>query len=328
MIKQVILNRLSKIGQVKKYYSGIATIFMLHRVSPLENNKLLPNENMKISPEFLDKLIMELIANGYEFISLDRLYQILQNKEKVKKKIIFTLDDGYKDNYTIAYPIFKKHNIPFTVYVTTSFPEKSAILWWYILEELLVSNNEIIMDNGDRYSCRTIHEKINAFLQIRDIVLSFRKKDFFEKINKMFSNYKIDWYRKTFDLAMDWDEIIKLSQDDIVTIASHTKNHYALNRLTEDEIKEEILEANILIESKINKKIDHFAFPFGSRNEIRMREFEIIKNFNFKTVTTTRRGNIYLEHKDYLNFLPRIMLTEDFNIKDIGNIRRKKVVTL
>ena len=30
--------------------------------------------------------------------NISKLYEILQNKEKVKKQIVFTFDDGYKDN--------------------------------------------------------------------------------------------------------------------------------------------------------------------------------------------------------------------------------------
>jgi len=106
---------------------------------------------MKVSPEFLEEFILKLKAKGYEFISIDRLYEILQNKEKVKKQIVFTLDDGYKDNYKIAYPIFKKYNIPFVNYLTTSFPERNAYLWWYVLEDILIENDEIILGNEQKF---------------------------------------------------------------------------------------------------------------------------------------------------------------------------------
>lgn len=327
-MKKQIVNLLSRLPFINSYFSGLATIFMLHRVHPFEDNKLLPNENMKVSPKFLEKFIVKLKSKGYEFISLDRLYEILKNGEKVEKQIIFTLDDGYEDNYEIAYPIFKKYNVPFAVYITTSFPEKKAILWWYILEDLIIENSEIVLFDDSKYICKTEEEKIDTFLKIREIIISFKQENFLEKLNELFVNYKIDWFLKCDELAMSWDEIKKLSEDEIVTIAGHTKNHYALNRLIKDGVIKEIVEANELIESKINKKIEHFAYPFGSRNEIGQREFDIIKSLNFKTVTTTRKGNIYYKHVNYLECLPRIMLTEDFKIENIGRMRRRKLVTI
>lgn len=327
-MKKNILNSISKLPFIQSYFRGMITIFMLHRVHPFELNKLSSNENMKISPEFLDSFIVELKLKGYQFVSLDRVYEMLQSGEKVKKQIVFTLDDGYKDNYEIAYPIFKKHNIPFAIYITTSFPQNDAILWWYVLEDLILANDYIKLSNGDVFKCKTKEQKEDTFLKIREIILGFKQEDFMKSLNGLFSNYKIDWFSKNRELCMSWNEIIELSKDELCTIAGHTKNHYALNQLSIEAAKVEIIEANRMIEEKISKKIEHFAYPFGSRVEIGQIEFDIVKSLGFKTTTTTRRGNIYHEHKNYLECLPRIMLIENFDIEDIGKIRKQKVVTI
>ncbi|WP_298690874.1 polysaccharide deacetylase family protein [uncultured Sulfuricurvum sp.] len=323
-----LIDRLSKLQYVNNYFSGIATIFMLHRVSAFEKNKLPPNENMKVSSEFLEKFITDLKSQGYEFISLDILHEILQKGKDVEKQIVFTLDDGYLDNYTHAYPIFKKHNVPFTIYITTSFPEKSAILWWYILEDLIVENKEILLSNGEKYSCKTYEDKIKTFMAIREKIITFSQTHFLAQLNELFLDYKIDWFSKNKELCLNWEHIIELSKDELCTIAGHTKNHYSLNQLSIDEIKFEIIGANRMIEEKIGTKIEHFAYPFGSKREINRREFNLVKSLGFKTTTTTRTGNIYFEHKNHLECLPRIMLTENFDIRNIGRIRKTRVVTI
>lgn len=293
------------------YLSEIATIYMLHRVYPFEPNKLAPNENMKISPDFLEKFILKFKSIGHEFISLDKLHEILINGESVKNKIILTLDDGYLDNYTHAYPIFKKHNVPFTIYVTTSFPEKKAILWWYVLEDLIVANDEITLSNQRRYICATIEQKIEVFMQIREIIISFERDDFLVNLNKLFENYIIDWHVKCDELAMSWSQIVELAKDNLCTIAGHTKNHFAMTKLSLDEIIDEVMDANELIRLEIGKNIEHFAYPFGGVNEVGQREFDIIRTMKFKTVTTTRHGAINFKHKNFLERLPRIMLVEN-----------------
>jgi peptidoglycan/xylan/chitin deacetylase (PgdA/CDA1 family) len=327
-MKQKLIKFLYSIPFINNYYSGIVTIFMLHRVDNFEEDKLYPNENMKVSPEFLENFIIELKNDGYEFISLDNLHEILQNQEKVNKKIVFTLDDGYKDNYTKAYPIFKKHNVPFTIYVTTSFPNKTAILWWYALEKLIIENIEIKI-NDKNFTCVTNEEKNRVFIEIRELILKLNQKDLLNELNSLFQNYTIDWYKFNDKLCMDWKDIKTLSKNNLCTIAGHTKNHYTFNRLDEKEIIDEIVGANKDIEEKIIKKIEHFAYPFGSINEVEAKELNITKKLNFKTVTTTRNGNIYLEHKNFKDCcLARIMLIENFNIQDIGKIRRRKFVTI
>ncbi len=326
-IRHNILGLLSGLPFVRNYFSGIATIFMLHRVAPLEKNKLFLTERMKVSPEFLANFTMELRNNGYEIIGIDKLYRLLQSQENVKKQIVFTLDDGYKDTFEVAYPVFKKLNVPFTVYITTSFPNKNALLWWYVLEDLLLEKTEIEID-GKVYRCQNQDEKNKTFLELLEIVSRINGQNILPGLEDIFKNYKLDWFARNDELCMTWEDIETLSRDPLCTIGSHTRNHDALNRLSNDLIVEEIIKANDELERHINRKIDHFAYPFGTVNEVGKREMEIVKKLGFKTVVTARYGSIYLEHKDYSNCcLPRIMLSENFQIKNIGRIRRKKFVT-
>ncbi|MBA2483433.1 MAG: polysaccharide deacetylase family protein [Nitrosomonas sp.] len=313
---------------LESYFSCMAVIFILHRVAPHEAGKLPPNENMKISPEYLTHFINELMQQDYSFISLDRLYEILISGERVSKQVVFTLDDGYKDNFEIAYPIFKNFNIPFTIYVTTSFPNKEALLWWYLLEDFILANDEISLDQNDKYRCHSIEEKTSLFLKIRTKILSLEQCDLPNELKRMFSHHNFDWKAKCDELAMSWDDIVSLSKDPLVTIGGHTKNHYALGKLCKNDIKEEVAGANKLIESKINKNVSHFAYPFGTRNEVGITEFNVIKELGFKTATTTRHGPIYKEHVNHLECLPRIMLTENFDMRSIARIRRKRVITI
>lgn len=56
---------------------------------------------------------------GYETITFEDLDKIgLENRDK-KKYIILTVDDGYKDNYNILFPLLKKHNMKVVIYLVT-----------------------------------------------------------------------------------------------------------------------------------------------------------------------------------------------------------------
>lgn len=310
------------------YFFGCASVFMLHRVENIDPNRLLANENMKVSPEFLEKFIINSQKNGYEFITLNELSDLLSSNTSFKKKIVMTLDDGYIDNYTKAYPIFKKYNVPFIIYLTTSFPENTAIMWWYVLEDFLLQNKAIHLADGSSFTCVTLKEKNEAFLAIREKILKLDQKLLLSELLTLFDQYDIDWVAKTKELALSWAQIKIMTLDPLVTIGSHTKNHYAFNKITEDLIFEEIMGANKLIENEIGKKVEHFAFPFGSRNEVEASQINFVKSFNFKTVLTTREGNIFKKHKNYLYCLPRIMLTENIKSQNILLIKRKPFVTI
>lgn len=328
MIHKFLIFLVSRIPFLSNYFLGVATIFMLHRVDMIDNNKIFANENMKISPKFLEKFILELKDQGFDFISMDELYQLLITGRNTKKKIVMTLDDGYVDNFTQAHPIFKKYQIPFTIYITTSFPEKNAILWWYVLEELLHQYSEIRLSDGSYYTYQSLEEKNQVFLDIRSKILKLDQTNLLQELNQLFYGYTIDWYKYTQELAMTWEQIKQLSLDPLVTIAGHTKNHYAFNRISDELIRDEINEANVLIHQHTGKMVKYFAFPFGSIHEVEKKQIEWVKSFGFKTVVTTRKGNIFKQHKNYLYCLPRIMLTENFKKQNILLINRKPFVAL
>ena len=94
----------------------IGEIWMLHQVCEEQNpiNSLRPYE---IHPEKLEQLILAYKKNGYEFVSIEEAGMRMCSKQKCNKFVSITLDDGYENNFTIAYPIFKKHATPFCIYV-------------------------------------------------------------------------------------------------------------------------------------------------------------------------------------------------------------------
>lgn len=328
MIKKSVANQLAKIPVVNQYYAGIGTIFMLHRVADISPERLPANENMKVSPAFLTYFIETLLNHGYEIISLDRLHEILINQEDAKKKVVFTLDDGYVDNLTNALPIFERFNTPFTVYISTSFPDHTAILWWYALEDLVLHNQTIELADGSQYICSNIEEKQQVFLAIRQKILKLNQENLADELKKLFAAYQIPWQSYVKQLSLSWEQIATMVKHPLVTIGGHTINHYALNQLSSNVVIDEITLANQKLQQAIHKKIEHFAYPFGSRYEVGKREIDLVASMDLKTATTTRTGNIYLAHKNALSCLPRMMLTESFQLSTIGKPRRARVVTL
>jgi len=292
-------------------YGGIGHILMLHRVLPTEQiqtGQRFIATDMEITTDEFENIIAYFKRREYAFVSLDDVYNILNEKKIDKKFIAITFDDGYTDVYNYAYPILKRHGVPFALNLTTGFPDRSVIIWWYLLEELLLNHQHLSFEiNGNAYDYHFANnrEKYFAFREIRDVILDSTKKDFLKKMERIFGPLKIDLFRKTRELSISWDQIREMSRDPLVTISGHTINHKPLGKLTEEKIRREIKGSAARIEQQIGKKVEHFSYPFG-RKECGLREFAIVKEMGFKTAVTTRFTNIFPEHKARLECLPRI----------------------
>ena len=289
-------------------YQGLGQIIVLHRIIPELKKQRLRNTGIEITEQHLEEVIVFFKKRNYDFISLDELPAYLQGKHK-NKFVIFTLDDGYVDNLTHAYPIFKKHQVPFTIYVTTNFPDRKAVLWWYLLEDLLLKNNKITFEfqgNHMSHSLQSFSEKEKAFNDLRHLIKDQQEEQQAILIDTLFTKNHMPLYEKVEDLALSWDQILQLNADPLVTIAAHTVTHPSFKAISDAEILNEVEQSVEILESKLDAKIEHFAYPYGSPVEVGQREVELLARTRIKTATTGRNGNIMAEHHDHLLVLPRL----------------------
>jgi len=109
---------------------GIGLIFMLHRVSPHRTGGFAPNRGLMVTPEYLDSVLIDVKRAGLDIVSLDEAYRRIRERDCAVRFACFTLDDGYRDNLEYAYPVFRRHDAPFTVYIASDYADGKGELWW------------------------------------------------------------------------------------------------------------------------------------------------------------------------------------------------------
>ena len=115
-------------------------VVTLHHVRPYRASAFDPNALLSITPEFLDGFLRHCIAAGWRFVSVDEL---AQGGRHDPHRIAVTLDDGYRNNAEHAWPVFRRHQVPFTVYVCPGFADRTAELWWEALERIIAGTGRL-----------------------------------------------------------------------------------------------------------------------------------------------------------------------------------------
>jgi len=99
------------------FHPVIGEVWELHRVTDKHSDTDL-QRTYEITPARLQSLISDYLEKGYMFISMNQVRKVICGEEKIASKFVaITLDDGYRDNYEVAYPLFKKNQIPFCIYL-------------------------------------------------------------------------------------------------------------------------------------------------------------------------------------------------------------------
>jgi len=261
-------------------------------------------------------VVRRLRRSRLDLISLDEMHRRMTAGDFPRRFVCITLDDGYRDNLEFAYPVLKKYEVPFAIYVATSFADRVGELWWLALEAV-VAQNEMVglrLDSRDRwFECRSIADKHAAY----DYIYAYLRKlpteaELRRIMRELTARHRVDMKAFCAELCMDWSELATLAADPLCTIGAHTVNHPILTKLDDKAVRAELENSRNVIEAALGARPEHLAYPVGDRSAAGPREFEIAKSLGFKTAVTTRPGVIFRGHAQHLTALPRISLNGNF----------------
>jgi peptidoglycan/xylan/chitin deacetylase (PgdA/CDA1 family) len=78
-----------------------------------------------VSQKTFERQIRILSRKGYYSLSLEELYRsFVQGESLPKKSVIITFDDGYLDNYELAFPVLKKYGFTATIFIPTDLVDR------------------------------------------------------------------------------------------------------------------------------------------------------------------------------------------------------------
>jgi peptidoglycan/xylan/chitin deacetylase (PgdA/CDA1 family) len=291
-------------------------ILMLHHVRPPRPDRFQPNRLLEVTPYFLDRLLRKLRRSRIDIISLDEMHRRLTEGDTKRRFACVTFDDGYRDNLQFAYPLLKKYEIPFAIYIPTSFPDRLGELWWLALEALIARNDRIglVVDGRDqRFDCRTVEEKRALYESIYTWLRQIETEEELRHVIRDLSRrYQVDIAAFCEELCMTWDELAIIAADPLVTIGAHTVNHVMLKKVTEKTARREMELSRSVIAASLGVRPQHLAYPVGDVTSAGPREFQIAHELGFKTAVTTRPGVVFPQHRDHLMALPRISVNGEF----------------
>ena len=296
---------------------GVGAILTLHHVRPPRPDPFQPNHLLEISPAFLEGLLRRFKRSGIDVVSLDEMHRRYISGQFKRRFVCITFDDGYKDLKQWAYPLLKKYQMPFALYIPTSFPDRLGELWWVALEAVIARNNRIgmVIDGKDRFfECATVVEKRELFDALYVYLRGMSSEDELRRVVRdLAACHRVDIELLCRDLCMDWREIIELAADPLVTIDAHTVNHMMLRKMTDEAaVRSEMEMSRAVLEAAIGKRPEHLAYPVGDPTSAGPREFRIAAELGFKTAVTTRPGVLFKTHRHHLTALPRISVNGDF----------------
>tara|TARA_R110002126_G_scaffold291778_1_gene457866 strand:+ start:71714 stop:72811 length:1098 start_codon:yes stop_codon:yes gene_type:complete len=290
-------------------YKGV--IFTLHHVRPGSDFSFEPNSYLSVTPQFLEATIASLQKKGWIAAHVDDLPGLVNDPDNKNRYMAFTLDDGYRDNVDHALPVFARHNIPFTIFITSGFTDRSRTMWWITLEELLRKTDHLTLDleGGEQsFRTRTNLEKRAAFSLISDQFDVNNEDAFVSALDKAACRAGIDPVSIVERETLDEAALRNLSAIPLVRLGAHTVSHVNLARTDPARLASEIKRSGDHIATLTGDRPKSFAYPNGGKRAAGGREFDAVAQAGYDAAVTTCPGLLAAGDGTRPTALPRISL--------------------
>jgi len=212
-----------------------------------------------------------------------------------RPSVVLTFDDGYLDNYTLAYPLLKKYSLPATIYLTTGLIGTSERTWPDQIELALMETpvrqfSHPNLFGGSAVPIATKAEKEKVCLDIgqalKPMPYDRRMKLLEEVLESLGLNGKQQRMPRTM---LNWEEVKEMAGNGI-TFGSHSHTHPILSKMPIREAKEEIATSKKIIEERLGIEVRHFAIPNGGEQDFSRELRDYCGELGFESVATLIAG--------------------------------------
>lgn len=236
---------------------------------------------------------IEFVAECFRIVSLPQLVREIEGGALQPNTVCVTFDDGYRDNYTYAYPILKKYSVPATIFLTTGVLGSQKLLWhdrvFEILRATKIRELEWRFEEKSHWRLQHAEERARFATRLLGHLKSFPPPLRDREIAKLMSACGIRHEELSGKKMLTWEEV-KEMQSNNISFGAHTVTHPILSLLTDEELWFEISESKRAIEQQLGEPVGVFAYPNGQRKDFDARTKHILKSCGFRCAVTTLWG--------------------------------------
>jgi len=235
------------------------------------------------TPSDLDDQV-RWIKRHYHISSLDEAIAFVEGQTAFRKTgILFTFDDGYKDNYDYAFPILYKHKVQGTFFICTSYIGSSQLPWWdriaYMLK--MTRNSKIILHYPEFMTLDFGEGKLEALNRLLGIYKARHDLDkdlFLEEIARSTGTGD---ERPGERIFINKTELKEMSGNGMA-VGSHTHSHPLLSHLSPELQLEEVSVSKGMLEHDLGIDIQSLAYPVGAPDSFDDRTQEALRRAGYR----------------------------------------------
>jgi peptidoglycan/xylan/chitin deacetylase (PgdA/CDA1 family) len=241
-------------------------VFNYHRIRSDDVNFSTPFDDEVYGPsasQFEQQI--NWLRRNTNVLSEDALIDLVKSgRPPSYPSALVTFDDGYRDNYTIAYPILKRLGVPAIFFIPTQQIMMRQLGWWDIIAYLIknTSRPALRFDGEEILVANSQTAAIRKFLSKMKLEPHEKSKNLLVRLAEECAVPLPDPSIQDGEM-MTWEQIRELPRNEIA-VGSHAHSHCALATMPPAMQKQEMTASKAILERELGSKVRSISYPVGN----------------------------------------------------------------
>jgi peptidoglycan/xylan/chitin deacetylase (PgdA/CDA1 family) len=233
------------------------------------------------------------IEQRLRIVGLEEALAIAAGRERSERPAaLLTFDDGYIDNFDVAFPILQAHRVEAVFFLVSSYASGEAIPWWDRAAWMVQSTGVPrigLTGGGKRIAIRTADRK-EAVRQVLDGFKSSPGWPVEDFLRELAAACEIaDAPPRDGRMFLSWEEARRMKAAGM-TIAAHTHTHPILSRLNMEEQIRELEISKSCLERELGAPVDVMAYPVGGPQDFNRQTTDALAACGYRAAFSCHGG--------------------------------------
>jgi peptidoglycan/xylan/chitin deacetylase (PgdA/CDA1 family) len=284
------MHRTGALAFVRSLQKSRSVILAYHGVlTSSDESRAYLDDNFPTAEAF-ERQIQHL-TRYYNPIPLRQLISHYETGERLPpSSVAVTFDDGFANNYTVAFPILQKYGVPFTVFLTTAMiGQPGARLWTEQVSRALYltprKRIDLAIGTGDvTFRLATPGDREASSRALLSVLKRTRPQErtaIVARVLEACDEPPLDARELERYDFLTWEQARAMAASG-VEFGSHTVSHPILSTLDRADLVRELVQSKADIETQLGSPCEAFAYPNGSFADFGDRDKEMLREVGYR----------------------------------------------
>jgi peptidoglycan/xylan/chitin deacetylase (PgdA/CDA1 family) len=290
-------------------------IINYHRIKADDNTAPSPFDDGVFGPTQLEfETQIRWLRANFDILSESHLLEVVRKRGFKGRFAAITFDDGYSDNYRLAYPVLRSQNTPAIYFICPEIIDKRNVGWWDMIAYMVkMTTKRAICVGGNSLDIEADRDGvIRHLIGLMKLRKAAETDGLLEEISKA-CGVPPPTHELQSDQFMTWAEVQEVGDHEIA-IGSHTHTHRVLATLDVATQRWELQTSKQHLEARLNRPVRTLAYPVGGYDHFTPDTMRLASECGYEAAFSFHTGGVYAGRINPFN-LGRIAATDSLDAK-------------